>query len=164
MQNGVTKVLLFAAIACVWGAATSLGASDTSLGSSNPTNPVYAESETGEVQAAARLLGMELILLNASTLGKIEAAFAKLEQQPVEGLFVSSDGFLLNHSDKIADLTARHALPAIYGWRQAVALGGLISYGTYFPAAWRLAGAYPLASLRARNRPTCRSRKSPRSN
>jgi putative ABC transport system substrate-binding protein len=114
----------------------------------NPTNPVYAEFETSEVQAAARLLGMELTLMNSSTLGEIEAAFAKHGQQPVDALFVSSDGFLLNHSDRIADLAARHALPAIYGWRQAVALGGLISYGTYFPVAWRQAGAYAARILK----------------
>jgi putative ABC transport system substrate-binding protein len=107
----------------------------------NPTNPVYAMSETSEVQAAARELGMELTLMNVSTLPEIEAAFANVEQQPIEALFVSSDGYLLNHSDKIADLAAHHVLPAIYGWRQAVALGGLISYGTYFPDAWRQAGA-----------------------
>ena len=114
----------------------------------NPTNPVYAESETSEVQAAARALGMELILMNVSTVSEIEAAFENLAKQPVEALFVSSDGFLLNHSDGVANLAARHALPAIYGWRQAVALGGLISYGTYFPAAWRQAAAYTARILR----------------
>ena len=114
----------------------------------NPTNPVYAQSETSEVQAAARALGIELTLMNVSTVGEIEAAFANLEQQPVEALFVSSDGFLLNHSDNIAELAARHALPAIYGWRQAAALGGLVSYGTYFPDAWRQAGAYTARILK----------------
>jgi len=114
----------------------------------NPTNPVYAEFETREVQAAARALGMELTLVNVSTVGEIEAAFASLEPQLVEALFVSSDGFLLNHSDRIVDLAARHVLPAIYGWHQAVALGGLISYGTYFPDAWRQAGAYTARILK----------------
>ena len=65
----------------------------------NPTNPVYAESETREVQSAAHALGMELTLMNVSTLGEIDAAFANLDRQPVEALFVSSDGFLLNRSD-----------------------------------------------------------------
>jgi putative ABC transport system substrate-binding protein len=91
---------------------------------------------------------MELTLMNVSTLDEIEAAFADFEQHPVEALFVSSDGFLLNHSNRIADLAARHALPAIYGWRQAVAFGGLISYGTYFPDAWLQAGAYTARILK----------------
>ena len=70
----------------------------------NPTNPVYAESETSQVQAGARALGIELKSMNVSTLGEIEAAFANLDDQPIDALFVSSDGFLLNHSDRIADL------------------------------------------------------------
>jgi putative ABC transport system substrate-binding protein len=108
----------------------------------NPTNPVFAESETSEVQPAARALGIELTFMNVSSLGEIEAAFANLDRQPVEAVFVSSDGFLLSHSDQIAAQTSRRRMPAIYGWRQAVALGGLISYGTNFPDAWRQAGAY----------------------
>jgi putative ABC transport system substrate-binding protein len=108
----------------------------------NPTNPVFAESETREVQAAARALGVQLTLMNASSLSEIEAEFAKLDQQPVEALFVSGDGFLLTHSAQIAELASQHEMPAIYGWRQAVAMGGLMSYGTYFPDAWREAGVY----------------------
>ena len=114
----------------------------------NPTDPTYAQSETGEVQAAAHALGMELTPMNVSTIGELEGAFGNLEQQPVEALFVSSDGFLLNHSGRILDLAAQHVLPAIYGWRQAVALGGLISYGTNFFDAWRQAGAYTARILK----------------
>jgi ABC-type uncharacterized transport system substrate-binding protein len=114
----------------------------------NPTNPVYAESETEEVQAAARALGIKLRLMNVSTIDEIESALANVEQQPTEALFVSSDGFLLSHSERIVDLAARHEVPAIYGWRQAVTLGGLASYGTYFPDAWRQAGLYTGRILR----------------
>jgi putative tryptophan/tyrosine transport system substrate-binding protein len=114
----------------------------------NPTNPVFAESEAQEVQAAARSLGLRLTLMNASTVNEIDAAFAKLEQQPLGALFVSGDGFLLTHSDRIVALASRQAVPAIYGWRQAVALGGLISYGTNFPDNWRQAGIYAGRILR----------------
>jgi putative tryptophan/tyrosine transport system substrate-binding protein len=108
----------------------------------NPTNPIYADSETREVQDAARALGVRLLWTNASRLSEIEAAFANFIQQPVDAVFVSADGFFLTNSDHIVALAARYAVPAIYGWRQAVALGGLMSYGTNFPDAWRQAGGY----------------------
>jgi putative ABC transport system substrate-binding protein len=111
----------------------------------NPTNPVFAESEGQEVQAAARALGLRLTLMNASTASEINAAFANLEQQPLEAVYVGSDGFLLTHRDQIAALASRQAVPAIYGWRT---LGGLISYGTNFPANWREAGIYTGRILR----------------
>jgi putative ABC transport system substrate-binding protein len=108
----------------------------------NPTNPVFAESEANEVQVAAHALGVQLILLNASNLHEIETAFTNLGQKRVEALFVSGDGFFLTHSDQIVALASRHAVPATYGWRQAVALGGLMSYATNFPDAWGQAGVY----------------------
>ena len=108
----------------------------------NPTNPIYAESETKEVEDAARVLGVRLLWTNASRLSEIETAFANFAHQPVDAVFVSADGFFLTNSDHIVALAARHAVPAIYGWRQAVELGGLMSYGTRFPDAWRQAGVY----------------------
>jgi len=114
----------------------------------NPTNPVYAETETKEVQIAARALGVRLLFLNASRQGEIDAAFADLVQQRAAALLVSADGFLLTHPDQIAALAARNAVPAIYSWRQAMAVGGLISYGTDFLDAWRRAGVYTGRILR----------------
>jgi putative ABC transport system substrate-binding protein len=108
----------------------------------NPSNPIYAESETREVENAARALGVRLLWGNASRLSEIEAAFANFVQQPVDAVFVSADGFFLTNSDYIVALAGRHAKPATYGWRQAAALGGLMSYGTNFPDAWRQAGVY----------------------
>ena len=108
----------------------------------NPTNPIYAESETKQVEDAARALGVRLLWANASSLGEIDAAFASFMQQTVDAVFVSADGFFLTNSNHIVALAARYAVPAIYGWRQAVALGGLMSYGTNFPDAWRQAGVY----------------------
>ena len=85
----------------------------------NPTNPIFAESETREVQVAAQALGVRLLLVNASRPSEIETAFADLIKQRVDALLVSSDGFLLTHRDQIVALAARNAVPAIYAWRQA---------------------------------------------
>ena len=108
----------------------------------NPTNPIFAESETREVQVAAQALGVRLLLVNASRPSEIETAFADLIKQRVDALLVSSDGFLLTHRDQIVALAARNAVPAIYAWRQAMAVGGLVSYGTNILDAWRQAGIY----------------------
>ena len=96
----------------------------------NPTNPVYAEAETREVQAGASAHGVRLLFVNASTPDEIETGFANMVQQRADALLVSSDGFLVTHPDQIVVLAARHAVPAIYGWPQFTAVGGLMSYGT----------------------------------
>src|SRR6516164_4515295 len=108
----------------------------------NPTNPVYAEAETREVETAARAHGVRLLIVNASSPSEIETAFADLVQQRADALQVASDGFLLTHPDQIVALAARHAVPAIYGWPQFTAIGGLMSYGTNIRNAWRQAGIY----------------------
>jgi putative ABC transport system substrate-binding protein len=108
----------------------------------NPTNPVFAESETREVQVAARARGVRLLSVNASRPSEIETAFADLVQQRADALQVASDGFFLTYPDQIVALAARHAVPAIYAWRQAMKVGGLMSYGTNILEAWRQAGVY----------------------
>ena len=108
----------------------------------NPTNPVYAEADASEAQVAARAHGVRLLFVNASRPSEIETAFAELVQQRADALRVSADGFLLTHLDQIVALAARHSVPAIYAFRQATTLGGLMSYGTDFPHAWRQAGVY----------------------
>ena len=108
----------------------------------NPTNPVYAETESKEVSAAASELGVRLLIENASRASEIKGAFEDLVQQHADALLVSSDGFFLTHPDQIVALAARHAVPAIYGWREAMAAGGLMSYGTNIIDAWRQAGVY----------------------
>jgi len=108
----------------------------------NPTNPVFAETETKEVEAAARALGVRLLLVNASRPSEIETAFADLEQQRPDALLVSGDGFLFTYAGQIVALAGRHAVPAIYSIRRYTAAGGLMSYGTNFLEAWRQAGVY----------------------
>jgi putative ABC transport system substrate-binding protein len=108
----------------------------------NPTNPIFAEAETREVEIAARGLGLRLLHVNASRPSEIETAFLNLGQQGADAIFVSGDGFLHTHSDQIAALAARYAVPVTYARRQSAAVGGLMSYGTNFLDAWRQAGVY----------------------
>jgi putative ABC transport system substrate-binding protein len=108
----------------------------------NPTNPVYAETESKEVRAAASVNDVRLLIENASRASEIETAFEDLVRQHADALLVSSDGFFLTHPGQIVALAAQHAVPAIYGWRQAMAAGGLMSYGTNIIDAWRQAGVY----------------------
>jgi putative ABC transport system substrate-binding protein len=107
----------------------------------NPTNPVFAESETREVQFAARAHDVALLLVNANRPSEIETAFADVVQQRADALLVSGDGFLNTHRDQIVALAERHPVPAIYSM-QNVAAGGLMSYGTDYLDAWRHAGVY----------------------
>src|SRR6201993_675108 len=90
----------------------------------NPTNPVFAESETREVEAAARSFGVKLVFFNASDSNGIERAFREIVQQRMDALFVSADGLLLTRSEQIVTLASWIAIPAAYGWRQAVTRGG----------------------------------------
>jgi putative tryptophan/tyrosine transport system substrate-binding protein len=108
----------------------------------NPSNPVYAEADASAAQVAARAHGVSLLIVNASRPSEIETAFAELVQRQADALHVSADGFLLTHLDQIVALAARHSVPTVYAFRQAIALGGLMSYGTDFPHAWRQAGVY----------------------
>jgi putative tryptophan/tyrosine transport system substrate-binding protein len=108
----------------------------------NPSNPVFAESETRELQAAARAHALRLMIVNASHPSEFETAFADIVRQQADALVVSSAVSLLTDPDQIVGLAARHALPAIYAWRPSVAVGGLMSYATSLPNAWRQAGVY----------------------
>ena len=108
----------------------------------NPTNRVFAETETREVEIAARAHGVRLLFVNASRPSEIETAFAEVVRQRPDALQVSGDGLLLTYPDQIVALAARYAVPAIYSYRQYAAVGGLISYGTNIRDAWRQAGIY----------------------
>ena len=108
----------------------------------NPANRVFAETETKEVEIAARAHGVRLLFVNASRPSEIETAFAEVVRQRPDALQVSGDGLLLTYPDQIVALAARYAVPAIYSYRQYAAVGGLISYGTNIRDAWRQAGIY----------------------
>jgi putative ABC transport system substrate-binding protein len=95
-----------------------------------------------EAQAAARALGRQLLVLNASTESDFEAAFATLVQQRAEALSVGSGTLFQNRHQQIVALAARHRVPTIYPIHEAVAGGGLMSYGSPMAENSRLAGNY----------------------
>jgi putative tryptophan/tyrosine transport system substrate-binding protein len=107
----------------------------------NPTRR-NAEIESRELQAAARWLEIKLRLLHASTDSDLDMVFAALDQLQAGGLVISGDPFFNSRSEQLGALTVRHAVPAIYQFRDFVAAGGLISYGTSLTNAHRLAGIY----------------------
>ena len=107
----------------------------------NPTSP-YLGPETKDVQAAARVLGREVRVFNASTERDIDAAFATLVQQRAAAVLVSGDPFFDSQRDRLVALAARHAVPAIYQWREFATIGGLMSYGSSIIDAYRQAGVY----------------------
>jgi putative ABC transport system substrate-binding protein len=106
----------------------------------NPTN--ILASETKGVQDAARLLGLHLHVLNASTETQIDAAFGALVELRAAALIVSVDSFLFNSRDQIVALATRYAVPAVYGARDFVSAGGLMSYGTDLVDIYRQSGIY----------------------
>jgi putative ABC transport system substrate-binding protein len=108
----------------------------------NPANPTVAETDTKEVQAAARALGLELHVLNASNEDDIDAVFAKLIQLRAGGLVIGGGPLFASRSERLAALTVRHAVPAISPYRKFAVAGGLLSYGSDIGEAYRVAGIY----------------------
>jgi putative tryptophan/tyrosine transport system substrate-binding protein len=107
----------------------------------NPTSPT-ADSQFKQLQEAARTLALRLHVLHATTDGDFDRVFATLLQVRPKGLVVASDTFLATHSEQLAALTARHALPAIHQSRDFALAGGLMSYGGSFVESHRQAGVY----------------------
>ena len=107
----------------------------------NPTNPL-AESQSKELQGAARALGLELHILHASSEREFDTVFATVAQLRAPALVISVDGFFTNRMEQLAALTVRHAVPTIYINREFAAAGGLISYGGSRADAYRLVGIY----------------------
>ena len=108
----------------------------------NPTSPALAEIQSRDLQAAARNLGMQVHLLEASTDRDFDAAFARLVQLRAGGLVISSDSYFYAHSEQLAALARRYAVPAICGLREFAMAGGLMSYGASIPDAYRRIGVY----------------------
>jgi len=95
----------------------------------NPTNPIAAETQTRDLLAAARTLGVQLHIFHASTERDFDAVFANLAQLRAGALVIGSDLFFTSRSEQLAALTVRHAVPSIYQFREFAAAGGLMSYG-----------------------------------
>jgi len=107
----------------------------------NPTNSATDSTVRGTKEAAATL-GLQLQILNASSIGEIDAAFATLARERPDALFVGGDAFFIGRTVQLATLTARYGIPATYSQRVFVAAGGLMSYGTDFGEAFRQVGVY----------------------
>ncbi len=114
----------------------------------NPTNTSNSELETRSLRDVSRSLGLQLHVLPASTASEIDAAFGTLVELRAGALVVSVDPFFTNRRDQITALAARYAVPAIYGWREYPAEGGLMSYGTNLADTYRLAGIYTAKILK----------------
>jgi len=108
---------------------------------SNPINP-NSESQSRNMQAAARSLGLQMHVLHASSERDFDAAFATLVQLRAGALIIGADAFLINQSEQLGALALRHAVPAISHQREFVAAGGLMSYGGHLTDMSRLAGVY----------------------
>jgi putative ABC transport system substrate-binding protein len=110
----------------------------------NPANASTAEATLREIPEAARTLGLEIHVLNASTSREIEAAFATLVsgRANADALLVAPDAFLFSRRVQFATLAARHAIPAAYPQREVVEIGGLMSYGTDILDMYRQVGVY----------------------
>jgi putative ABC transport system substrate-binding protein len=106
----------------------------------NPTNPTLAETITRDLEVAARTLGVQLHVLHASSEREIDTAFATLVELRAGALVIGADAFFNSRSEQLAALTLRHAVPAIYQFREFVSAGGLMSYGSTVADTYRPLG------------------------
>jgi putative ABC transport system substrate-binding protein len=117
----------------------------------NPANPVWQAAALRETEGAARALGLRLQLLEARGPDELEGAFAAMTAEHAGALFVPADIIFVRHAQRIADLAARHRLPAMYGFREHVEAGGLISYAANFAVMHRRAATFVDKILKGAN-------------
>jgi putative ABC transport system substrate-binding protein len=113
----------------------------------NPKSP-DAQTLVDEIQLASGLTGTKVRVLEASTAGEIEIAFATIKQSRANALLVATDAFLLTRRDQIVALAAQYAIPAAYAFREFVVAGGLMSYGADNADILRQAGLYAARILK----------------
>ena len=107
----------------------------------NPAN-IAIETTLRDVQSAASAIGLQIQVLNASTSGEIERAFAALARDRPDALFVGPDAFFTGRRVQLVNLSSRHAMPTAYGARDFAEAGGLVSYGASLTDTYRQVGAY----------------------
>jgi putative tryptophan/tyrosine transport system substrate-binding protein len=107
----------------------------------NPKRP-GVDAQSQELQVAANKIGVQLVFQDAGPESAIDAAFEKLAQERVDGLVVTADPFFNFRRTQVIGLATRHAIPAIYQWREFVTQGGLMSYGPSIAEAYNQAGIY----------------------
>jgi putative ABC transport system substrate-binding protein len=108
----------------------------------NPDVPAVTEPAIKNVQAAASAIGRRIEVFYARSNREIDVAFASIVRKQASAVIIGPDVLLNNRSVQLVVLASRHALPAIYPWREAVEIGGLMSYGSDFTDAFRLVGIY----------------------
>jgi len=108
----------------------------------NPANATSTETTVGDVELAARTIGLQIQVLNASTSREIDAAFAALARERPDALLVATDTLFTTRRVQMSLQAMRHAIPATYSAREVVEAGGLMSYGSNLTDALRQAGAY----------------------
>jgi putative tryptophan/tyrosine transport system substrate-binding protein len=107
----------------------------------NSTSPVF-ETQSKNLQTGARASGLEIVILTAASQQDIDQAFTTLGQRHAGALLVGSDPFLIGFREQLVTLAARQSLPTMFAFREAVEIGGLMSYGISFAEAYREAGVY----------------------
>jgi putative tryptophan/tyrosine transport system substrate-binding protein len=117
----------------------------------NPAVPALAEPTSRSFQAAAQSLGVQIHVVHASSERDFNAVFETLIQLHAGALAIAPDSLFTAHSKQLAELTIRHVLPAIYEFREFVAAGGLMSYGSSETEYYRLIGSYAATILKGEN-------------
>jgi ABC-type uncharacterized transport system substrate-binding protein len=113
----------------------------------DPNSP-NAEMQVNDIQAAARGVGGEITILNASTIRDIDAAFVRLVEMRADALLVVANPIFFNRTAQLVVLAARHAIPTVYSRREFTAAGGLMSYGPNINDSYRLLGVYAARILK----------------
>jgi putative ABC transport system substrate-binding protein len=108
----------------------------------NPANPTVTQTTLKEMESAARAMGLQIHVFNASTSREINTAFATFASERPDALFVGLDPFLNSRRVQLVNLASRHALPATFSNRDIAEIGGLMSYGTNLADAYRQLGVY----------------------
>jgi putative tryptophan/tyrosine transport system substrate-binding protein len=108
----------------------------------NPANVANTATTVKDVEPAARVMGLQIQVFNASSNREIDAVFASFVVEKLDALFVGNDAFLNSRRMQLALLATRYAVPAVYASRDYVDAGGLMSYGTSFPDTYRQFGAH----------------------
>jgi putative tryptophan/tyrosine transport system substrate-binding protein len=103
---------------------------------------VVAVAEAKEVEAAARILGLRLVILTTSGMSEVEAGFTSIAQRDIRGIFIINDPVFFREADRLAALVARTGLPAIFNDRRFAEAGGLMSYGNDIASGHHLTGIY----------------------
>ena len=116
----------------------------------NLTNPLV-ETQRTDVHTAARSIGLQVLVLTASSEDEFDAAFATMVRQRIGALLVAADSFFNSRREQLVALAARYALPAVYEWREFAVAGGLMSYGTSITDVYRQIGVYSGRILKGAN-------------